>query len=141
MLARRLVTFLLGFLFLGFLSPSAAHAGTETGLATQAAQPDVHGASLMPPPPDCFSEYASLYTMSYNSSLNVTNGRVNVYSVPSYATVYIQVNGGNTIEKQASSRGFLDYPFTAIGYGANVYVSVWSGNYWVCSGTGAWPTA
>lgn len=130
MRATRSITILLGVLFMALLVVPAARAASPT-----VSTPGVATAQLMPPPPNCFNDYASIYSVSYNSTFNTTSGRVNVYDVPGYSTIYIQVNGGPVNEYTASSSGFFDKTFTALGNGASVYVSVYSGSYWVCSGS------
>lgn len=116
MLAKKLTAMFFGvFIFLSLVAPAA-----------QAA-----------PPPNCFDDYASLYKVTYNSQFGITSGRVNIYA-GSQATYYVQVNGGPVNEYRTSRTGFADKTFSGMGPSVTVYVSIYKGNYWVCSGTGYW---
>lgn len=112
-------------------------AAAVVGPTTVAGADEQVPAAELAPVPDCAGTYASAVLDQYIEDLNVLSFTVNVNNLPfgRVADIYTTVNDGGAQNWQ-TQEGFASgsRAYTELGGTASIYISIYSGDYQVCSG-------
>ena len=120
------------------LALAVAAAAAAVIAPTSAAQAEENPpVAELAPVPDCAGDYASARFDQYSEELNILSFTVDVNNLPfgQAADIYTKVNDGPAVNWQ-TQEGFASgsRAYSSPGGTASIYISIYSGQYQVCSG-------